>query len=61
MLLLILAGYVLLVFVGVIRWTMMTPASQGRLMFPAITAISLGLWLGWETILNFRFRMINWI
>ncbi len=45
----ILAAYVLLVFVGVIRWTMMTPASQGRLMFPAITVISLLLWLGWET------------
>jgi hypothetical protein len=46
----ILAAYVLLVFVGVIRWTMMTPASQGRLMFPAITAISLLMWLGWETL-----------
>ncbi len=53
-LMLILTGYVLLVFVGVIRWTMMTPASQGRLMFPAIAAISLLLWLGWETILDFR-------
>ncbi|HEY4722968.1 MAG TPA: hypothetical protein VII92_14040, partial [Anaerolineae bacterium] len=46
----VLVGYVLLVFIGVIRWTMMTPASQGRLMFPAITVISLMLWLGWETI-----------
>ena len=58
-LLLILAGYVLLVFGGVIRWTMMTPASQGRLMFPAITAISLLMWLGWETIFNVQFSMIN--
>jgi hypothetical protein len=59
LLLLILAGYVLLVFGGVIRWTMMTPASQGRLMFPAITAISLLMWLGWETIFNVQFSMIN--
>lgn len=56
----ILAAYVLLVFVGVIRWTMMTPASQGRLMFPAIGAISLLLWLGWETIINDQLAMINW-
>ncbi len=55
-LLLILACYVLIVFIGVVRWTMMTPASQGRLMFPAISAISLLMWLGWETILDFRFR-----
>lgn len=47
-----LALYGLLVFAGVVRWTMMTPASQGRLMFPAITAISLILWLGWEQILD---------
>ncbi len=53
-LLAILAAYVLLVFIGVIRWTMTTPASQGRLMFPAITVIALLMWLGWETIFNFQ-------
>jgi hypothetical protein len=55
-LLLIFVGYVLIVFVGVVRWTMMTPASQGRLMFPAIAALSLLMWLGWETIFNLRLR-----
>jgi hypothetical protein len=59
LLLLILTGYMLIVFIGVVRWTMMTPASQGRLMFPAIGAISLLLWLGWETILDFRFRNLD--
>jgi hypothetical protein len=59
LLLLILVIYVLIVFSGVVRWTMMTPASQGRLMFPAISAISLLLWLGWETILDFRFRILD--
>jgi Dolichyl-phosphate-mannose-protein mannosyltransferase len=58
-LMIILAGYVLIVFIGVVRWTMMTPASQGRLMFPAISAISLLLWLGWETTLDFRFRNLD--
>ena len=60
-LLLILALYVLIVFIGVVRWTMMTPASQGRLMFPAIAALSLLMWLGWETILDFRFRNLDFV
>lgn len=46
----LLALYALLVFVGVMRWTLMTPASQGRLMFPAIAVIALILWTGWETL-----------
>jgi hypothetical protein len=45
---LVLAVYVLTVFVGVVRWTSMTPASQGRLLFPAIGAISALIWLGWD-------------
>jgi 4-amino-4-deoxy-L-arabinose transferase-like glycosyltransferase len=36
------------IFVALIRWTTLTPASQGRLMFPALTAIAAvlgwGLW-----------------
>jgi hypothetical protein len=51
--------YALIVFVGVVRWTMQTPASQGRLMFPAIAVISLGLWLGWETIWSFWQKKIT--
>ena len=47
---LVLALYVLTVFVGVVRWTSITPASQGRLLFPAIGAISALLWLGWDTL-----------
>ncbi len=57
--LLVLLSYALLVFVGVIRWTLMTPASQGRLMFTGIAVISLGLWLGWDTVFNFQFLMRN--
>jgi hypothetical protein len=58
-LMLIMAGYVTIVFFGVVRWTMATPASQGRLMFPAISALSLLMWLGWETIVDFRFRIVD--
>jgi hypothetical protein len=38
--------------VAFLRWTAQTPASQGRLMFPAIGPISLGLWVGWEQIVR---------
>ncbi|MBC7225667.1 MAG: DUF2142 domain-containing protein [Thermoflexales bacterium] len=45
-----LLGYVVVLFAAFLRWTAQTPASQGRLMFPAIGPISLGLWVGWEQI-----------
>lgn len=37
----IMALHVLIVFVALVRWTLMTFASQGRLMFPAIASISI--------------------
>ncbi|MCL6511119.1 MAG: hypothetical protein K6U78_10555 [Anaerolineae bacterium] len=39
--------WVLLVFVALLRWTSLTPASQGRLMFPCIAVISAALAYGW--------------
>ncbi len=47
-----LLAYVTVLFVAFLRWTSQTLASQGRLMFPAIGPISLGLWVGWETLLR---------
>ena len=44
--LLLLAIWPLVVFIALIRWTLMTPASQGRLMFSAIASISALLALG---------------
>ncbi len=43
------ASWPLIMVVGVIRWTMLTPASQGRLMFPAIAPLSYLLVLGWAS------------
>lgn len=42
--------YVLTLFLGVVRWTAMTPASQGRLLFPGIAAISTLIGLGWHAL-----------
>lgn len=44
----------LAVFVALIRWTLMTIASQGRLMFPALTALSLLMAMGLSALLRWR-------
>jgi hypothetical protein len=45
---LILLTWPIILFLALIRWTTTTKASQGRLMFPAISAISVLLALGWS-------------
>jgi 4-amino-4-deoxy-L-arabinose transferase-like glycosyltransferase len=45
--LLVPAAWIGIEFAGLVRWTSLTAASQGRLMFPAIAAICLFLALGW--------------
>jgi 4-amino-4-deoxy-L-arabinose transferase-like glycosyltransferase len=40
---LLLSAVCLITFIGVVRWTMQTPASQGRLMFGAIAPLSIGM------------------
>lgn len=50
----LLALYVALLLISLLRWTMMTPASQGRLIFPGITGVSTLLAIGlfeWRTVL----------
>ncbi|GIV83519.1 MAG: hypothetical protein KatS3mg052_0526 [Candidatus Roseilinea sp.] len=42
--------WVALVFVALMRWTSLTPASQGRLMFPCIAVISAALAYGWRML-----------
>mgnify|MGYP001266302525 CR=1 FL=1 len=43
----LLALFIALTFSGIVRWTLITMASQGRLMFGAVAAIALYLALGW--------------
>jgi len=38
--------WVVILFIGLLRWSALTPASQGRLMFPAIAVISAALAYG---------------
>lgn len=48
----------LVVFAALIRWTLLTIASQGRLMFPAISAISLWSAMGWTALFRNRMRLV---
>jgi len=54
--LLILLTWPIILFLALIRWTTMTKASQGRLMFPAISAISVLLALGWSQWIPRRYE-----
>ena len=52
----LLAGWLALVALGVVRWTFSTPASQGRLLYPALPAIAFFLVVGWSEFIPERFR-----
>ncbi len=45
-----------LMLLGLARWTITTPGTQGRLMFPALWAINLLLMLGWSCWVRGRWR-----
>jgi len=44
-----------IVFLGLVRWTWTTPGTQGRLLFPAISAISILLILGLSQLVPGRY------
>ena len=54
--LLLTLAWPVIVFASLIRWTLMTIATQGRLMFAAIAAIAVALTLGWLTLTPQRCR-----
>jgi hypothetical protein len=55
-LLLMLFIWIGLVAVALLRWTRMTSASQGRLLYPALAAIALVLVVGWAELLPHSLR-----
>lgn len=48
-----------LTLVSVVRWTLQTPASQGRLLFGAIAPISMGLATGWLALFGERLARLG--
>jgi hypothetical protein len=51
-----LAVWLLLVVTGFVEWTLRTPASQGRLLYPALAAVALVLVVGWAELIPQRLR-----
>lgn len=53
----LLAGWVLLVYVGLVSFMLRTPAAQGRLLFPALVPLVVGLAAGFRfLVVGFEFR-----
>ncbi len=52
----ILALWLVILAAALVRWTRLTPASQGRLIFPAIAAVSFLLAYGWRSLVPQRWR-----
>lgn len=53
-----LASWLLLVYAGLFAFMLQTPAAQGRLLFPAITPLALGLAYG---LTRWRWRYLPWL
>jgi hypothetical protein len=52
----LLAAWLLLIAVALLRWTILASASQGRLLYPALGAIALILIVGWAELVPRRIR-----
>ncbi|BCX04428.1 MAG: hypothetical protein KatS3mg053_2366 [Candidatus Roseilinea sp.] len=52
-----LAAYPMLTYAALVRWTMMTPASQGRLLFPGIAALSALMAIGLTALAQATFTI----
>ncbi len=59
----ILWAYIGLVAAAFIRWTSLTPASDGRLLYPAVGPVALLLFSGWQTLAGRRAltRPLPWL
>jgi 4-amino-4-deoxy-L-arabinose transferase-like glycosyltransferase len=53
----ILAGWLLLTFIALIQWTLRTPASQGRFLFPAFGSLAIFWATGWLALVSSRWQM----
>lgn len=54
------SAWLTLLFAGLARWTHLTPATQGRLLFPAISAVAILLVLGWSQWMPKTWRPAGW-
>ncbi|MCB0165833.1 MAG: DUF2142 domain-containing protein [Anaerolineae bacterium] len=52
----ILLGWLIILVVGFIQWTMRTPATQGRLLFPALASLVIFWTTGWAALIPRRWQ-----
>lgn len=52
----ILLGWLMILVVGFIQWTMRTPATQGRLLFPTLASLAIFWTAGWATLIPRRWQ-----
>ncbi|MCO5182420.1 MAG: glycosyltransferase family 39 protein [Anaerolineae bacterium] len=60
----LLAAWAVLLFLLLVRWNIISPAFQGRLLFPALGAVNVlwaAGWVAWERALRRRFGHKVWI
>lgn len=55
--LLLLSAWIAVITTALVRWTRLTPGTQGRLLFPAISALAILLVLSWSQLLPLRGRL----
>jgi 4-amino-4-deoxy-L-arabinose transferase-like glycosyltransferase len=55
------ATWFVIVVAGWVRWDALTPATGGRLLFPALPAVALLVALGWSGLVGTRARALNWL
>jgi 4-amino-4-deoxy-L-arabinose transferase-like glycosyltransferase len=55
--LLLLSAWVAIITTALVRWTRLTPGTQGRLIFPAISALAILLVLSWSQLLPVNGRV----
>ena len=55
----LIAGHIVLTLIAIVRWTMLTPASQGRLLFPCIAGVSTLMALGLDTLATTLARVVR--
>ena len=54
----ILLGWIILMAAGLLQWTLRTPASQGRLLFPALAALAIFWAAGWVSLAPARWQIL---
>jgi hypothetical protein len=54
----ILVGWLLLTIIALIQWTLRTPASQGRFLFPALGSLAILWGIGWMALIPARWQIV---